>query len=1007
MSLEDQIEQLKEELAKEIEDRALYRRLNAQANQATIDAFDANIKSLRAKIKEVEAEQQRFKEVVESSKKAFLSFGEALANTSNDLSKFSPAVSNVTKGITVGGALLASSITGISKTTPLFAVSVNFATQALSTFAESLIKYTETIVKTYDSTASIGAAAGITATEVERLGRDSRFSGDDLKVFGDIVKKQGSNLIAFGGGVSEGVRGFADFINVGEDQLNKYRKLGISQLQLAEYQGQYADNLLRSGISINRNEDSQKKLREESLKYRDILYALSSITGDTLEEQQKAMEFQTQSANFQALMTQRDIELIRLQEELDRDSATLSEEEKARRQSQIDTMVVQNNMARLLATEMSPEKVGVKNATAWMTLLATKGEAFNEDIAALEMGFNMAGLSAVDVGRQLFNFEGTLEEGGEFIARFGKDLQRTTDSVVTNGGQLSTLLGTEFLSVFGVATEQMNYSAQLRQQSEEERATGFANTLRKMQEGIDDPIVNLQSESEELARNFRDLSSSIKSLLIPPLSTFLSKTFETINFISDKITGKDTKETENEASVIGGLGTAAGILGGGYLLGKIGLGTLRTARKILPANTPTTTPVTTATPRTPTATTATLRTPPSGYTTSQGGILVPNQSSSVRPAGTTASVATASRWSKFVAWASVKNPSLMAKLGGKLALMAGLLAVPGPGWIGALINLGFNAWTAWTVYQLWKEFSGSSDVTEEDSLNENSIPVTGMGGATNELAQSLAVLTGTDTEIGTVPRLTNSFDSLINATNLLTMSFSNLSNLSSNRNTPSNTVGSMTEQQIKDYIIQNEGIRYDPYLDTEGNWTVGVGHNLGKQLSPEMNRTFTHQEVMELFEQDYREHRIAAERIPGFNSMDSSGQMALTDMTFNMGPSWIREWPELQNQLAMGDTTSAANNLRSSLYYNQVGSRGERNAQLLQSARPDFGTIDSNTYLTAVADNSSVNTQTSDVTTVSKLNEVLSINRTLMEMLNSKMDNMIGKLDESNYIQGRILSNTV
>jgi lysozyme len=135
--------------------------------------------------------------------------------------------------------------------------------------------------------------------------------------------------------------------------------------------------------------------------------------------------------------------------------------------------------------------------------------------------------------------------------------------------------------------------------------------------------------------------------------------------------------------------------------------------------------------------------------------------------------------------------------------------------------------------------------------------------------------------------------------------------------------GGMSEQEIKNMIIEHEGIRYKPYKDSLGLWTVGVGHLIGdgKTLPAEYNREFSHDEVMAMFEKDYASHRKAAERIPGFNIMNGRGQGALTDLTFNMGNAWIRGWPNLQKQLAEGNVEAAATNLSNSKWATQVGRR--------------------------------------------------------------------------------------
>ena len=67
------------------------------------------------------------------------------------------------------------------------------------------------------------------------------------------------------------------------------------------------------------------------------------------------------------------------------------------------------------------------------------------------------------------------------------------------------------------------------------------------------------------------------------------------------------------------------------------------------------------------------------------------------------------KWGKFLAFVAQKNPKLWGKIGLKLAQAGALAAIPIVGWIGAAINLGLGFWTAWQLYELWKEFSGQDD----------------------------------------------------------------------------------------------------------------------------------------------------------------------------------------------------------------------------------------------------------------------------------------------------------
>jgi lysozyme len=123
-------------------------------------------------------------------------------------------------------------------------------------------------------------------------------------------------------------------------------------------------------------------------------------------------------------------------------------------------------------------------------------------------------------------------------------------------------------------------------------------------------------------------------------------------------------------------------------------------------------------------------------------------------------------------------------------------------------------------------------------------------------------------------------------------------------------------------IKKHEGVRDTPYKDSVGLWTVGVGHMIGPTLPPEWNKKFSPQEIDQLFAKDFAEHKAAAQRIPGFEKLNSSGQAAVIDLTFNMGPAWFRKFPAASAALAKGDVQTFANEMQNSAWFKQVGNRG-------------------------------------------------------------------------------------
>jgi lysozyme len=145
---------------------------------------------------------------------------------------------------------------------------------------------------------------------------------------------------------------------------------------------------------------------------------------------------------------------------------------------------------------------------------------------------------------------------------------------------------------------------------------------------------------------------------------------------------------------------------------------------------------------------------------------------------------------------------------------------------------------------------------------------------------------------------------------------------------------SADDKSIMEMIKKHEGVRTKPYKDSLGLWTVGVGHLIGngKTLPPEWNREFTMEEIDKLFMEDYIHHKNAAQKIPAFNKMNSLGQGALIDLTFNMGPAWFKSWPTLMKQLSSGDFNSAADNLKNSTWFKQVKSRGVTIVNMIRNA---------------------------------------------------------------------------
>jgi len=125
-------------------------------------------------------------------------------------------------------------------------------------------------------------------------------------------------------------------------------------------------------------------------------------------------------------------------------------------------------------------------------------------------------------------------------------------------------------------------------------------------------------------------------------------------------------------------------------------------------------------------------------------------------------------------------------------------------------------------------------------------------------------------------------------------------------------------------LMRDEGVRLKPYVDTVGKWTIGVGRNL-------TDRGILRSEAEVMLRNDIA---IVADdldvNVPWWRTLSPNRQLALANMTFNMG------WPRLSGFKVMlaalehGDFESAATECLNSKWAAQVGERATRISDLIK-----------------------------------------------------------------------------
>jgi lysozyme len=141
---------------------------------------------------------------------------------------------------------------------------------------------------------------------------------------------------------------------------------------------------------------------------------------------------------------------------------------------------------------------------------------------------------------------------------------------------------------------------------------------------------------------------------------------------------------------------------------------------------------------------------------------------------------------------------------------------------------------------------------------------------------------------------------------------------------------------LRRQLVRHEAIRLRLYLDTEGQWTWGVGYNVtGRGLGP-LCRTLGREVTLE----DLREGRLTREdafaqleadidesvrdlaTFPWFLQLGVVRQRVLVDMRLNLGPVRFRGFKRMIAALARGDYGAAADEMVDSRWFRQVKTRG-------------------------------------------------------------------------------------
>lgn len=141
------------------------------------------------------------------------------------------------------------------------------------------------------------------------------------------------------------------------------------------------------------------------------------------------------------------------------------------------------------------------------------------------------------------------------------------------------------------------------------------------------------------------------------------------------------------------------------------------------------------------------------------------------------------------------------------------------------------------------------------------------------------------------------------------------------------------EQLLIAELRRDEGVRYEPYKDTMGIDTVGVGHNMeAHPLPADWTFPLTDDQVNLLLSQDLQSvYADLTGNLPWWLYLDDVRQRVLCNMCFNLGINRLLGFRNTLGFVRQGKWDDAAQGMLNSAWATQVGERAQRLAAMMRT----------------------------------------------------------------------------
>ena len=134
-------------------------------------------------------------------------------------------------------------------------------------------------------------------------------------------------------------------------------------------------------------------------------------------------------------------------------------------------------------------------------------------------------------------------------------------------------------------------------------------------------------------------------------------------------------------------------------------------------------------------------------------------------------------------------------------------------------------------------------------------------------------------------------------------------------------------EDLKKLLIKHEAEVNHAYQDSEGYWTIGVGHLIDERKGGKIS----HKIAMMILDDDIAEKLGQCERaFDWFDGLNETRKIVVLNMVFNLGIAGVKKFAKTVSYVEAGNYSAASVEMLDSKWAKQVGRRANELSEMMR-----------------------------------------------------------------------------